>query len=391
MQRCGLQVQIQVGEPDMKLPLGITLALTLLIFQNLQQVSTQIPEDWLRISNTSSEEQPTAAEQSGENELSNVVTYAIPLNSEENDGESYGSMVYNEQNPAVTEPMPPATEIMPGSVTEDGSSPTPPLMMAYNSSSEVLEAEHNETETQETPSQTTPSVPDQTNQIDLNDTHPDPKPDNETETPSQTTPSVPDQTNQIDLNNTNPDLMPDNSTEDSSHEETGSGYVPTEVSPTTTTKDPADQEDAQNTTTVIPPETPTEAMTPPAVPEDWTTAAPDTENADANLTGPFDTRGESPKEFSGVENEDNVENKNGKAWAVILVIGIIVGLIALTAFIILNRRNNRDFSHRKLEEEMSPDPVLRLDNSEPLDFGYYNPGLQMDNIQMTNFPHGRLN
>lgn len=40
---------------------------------------------------------------------------------------------------------------------------------------------------------------------------------------------------------------------------------------------------------------------------------------------------------------------------------------------------------------MSPDPVLRLDNSEPLDFGYYNPGLQMDNIQMTNFPHGRLN
>ncbi len=38
--------------------------------------------------------------------------------------------------------------------------------------------------------------------------------------------------------------------------------------------------------------------------------------------------------------------------------------------------------------------VLRLDNSAPLDlkyngFGYNNPGLQGDNIQMTNFPQGR--
>lgn len=37
--------------------------------------------------------------------------------------------------------------------------------------------------------------------------------------------------------------------------------------------------------------------------------------------------------------------------------------------------------------------VLRLDNSEPLDLkfdglAYYNPGLQEDNIQMTNFPQG---
>ncbi|XP_073668738.1 uncharacterized protein [Paramisgurnus dabryanus] len=352
----------------MKLPLGITLALTLLIFQNLQQVSTKIPEDWLRINETLDiiEEQQAAAEQSGENELSIAVTYAIPPNSEENDGLSYGSVVYNnnEQNPTVTEPMPPSQEIVPVNGTEedssDGSSTTTPPMMAYNSSSEVLEAEHNETETPETPSQTTASVPDQTSQTDLNNTNSEPK--------------------------------PDNSTVDSSHEETGSGYVPTEVSPTTTTKGPANQEDVQNSTSVMPPEPPayepTEAMTPPVIHESWTDAAPETENAEGNLNGSFDTRGESPR---GVENEENVENKNGKAWAVILIIGIIVGLIGLTAFIILNRRNNRDFSHRKLEEEMSPDPVLRLDNSEPLDFGYYNPGLQMDNIQMTNFPHGRTN
>uniref|UniRef100_A0A9J8C6J4 Si:ch211-98n17.5 n=1 Tax=Cyprinus carpio carpio TaxID=630221 RepID=A0A9J8C6J4_CYPCA len=91
---------------------------------------------------------------------------------------------------------------------------------------------------------------------------------------------------------------------------------------------------------------------------------------------------------------DGTESKNGRAWTIVLVIGIVVGVLALGAFIFLNRRNRRDFSHRKLVETMSPDPVLRLDNSEPLDlkfdgFGYYNPGLQGDNIQMTNFPQGR--
>lgn len=41
-------------------------------------------------------------------------------------------------------------------------------------------------------------------------------------------------------------------------------------------------------------------------------------------------------------------------------------------------------------------PVLRLDNGEPLDLryggsGYYNPGLQGDDIQMTNIPSRRWN
>lgn len=132
--------------------------------------------------------------------------------------------------------------------------------------------------------------------------------------------------------------------------------------------------------------------------------------------------------FTGSSSDtvtDVAKNKNGKAWAVVLILGVIVGVVALGAFIFLNRRNRRDFSHSKLVEETSPDPgnkrswhplniieifpccnplysyclshlfkVLRLDNSEPLDlkfveFGHYNPGLQGDNIQMTNFPQGR--
>lgn len=48
------------------------------------------------------------------------------------------------------------------------------------------------------------------------------------------------------------------------------------------------------------------------------------------------------------------------------------------------------------EDNLSVFPVLRLDNSEPLDlnFGrsaYYNPGLQGDNIQMSHIPGRRWN
>lgn len=62
--------------------------------------------------------------------------------------------------------------------------------------------------------------------------------------------------------------------------------------------------------------------------------------------------------FTGLSSDvsDAKESKKGQAWTVVLVIGIVVGILALGAFIILNRRNRRDFSHRKLVDEMSPDP-----------------------------------
>ncbi|KAJ3593845.1 hypothetical protein NHX12_006179 [Muraenolepis orangiensis] len=69
---------------------------------------------------------------------------------------------------------------------------------------------------------------------------------------------------------------------------------------------------------------------------------------------------------------------------------VAVCALALVIYVILKKKNQKDFSHRKLVEFAS-DPVLRLDNSEPMDLnysngGYSNPGHQMDDFQMTNMP-----
>ncbi|XP_044054732.1 mucin-15 [Siniperca chuatsi] len=88
---------------------------------------------------------------------------------------------------------------------------------------------------------------------------------------------------------------------------------------------------------------------------------------------------------------DSHNSKRKKMWGAVLGITVAVACVGLVAYIILKKKHQKGFSHRKLVEEYPADPVLRLDNNEPLDlnFGgsaYYNPGLQGDNIQMTNFP-----
>ncbi|XP_028999357.1 mucin-15 [Betta splendens] len=84
-------------------------------------------------------------------------------------------------------------------------------------------------------------------------------------------------------------------------------------------------------------------------------------------------------------------NKRYAQWAAVLGTMLAVSVLGLVAYAVLRSRRHKGFSHRKLVEEYPSDPVLRLDNSEPLDlnFGgsaYYNAGLQGDSIQMTNFP-----
>ncbi|XP_026071117.1 mucin-15-like [Carassius auratus] len=312
----------------MKLPLGITLAL-FLILQAFQQASTQKPEDWERYNGTTGTE--------------------------------------GEQNSTKLDQMPEQSVADTEEASSDGPiSTAPPPVTALNTSSEHLNtsAQSNETLTQDTATNTSTPEPEHTDESTLNDTYTSPH--------------------------------PETTTTESSHNETGSGYFPsddvpsssTTKSPTTTRKD----ESVQNETTVGPTQTPahrsTTAAIRPTVSENVTTPAlPESE--ETNQTDPTDTRENSERGLSS----DVTESRKGQAWTVVLVIGIIVGVLALGAFIIMNRRNKRDFSHRKLEEEMSPDPVLRLDNSEPLDlkfegFGYNNPGLQGDNIQMANFPQG---
>ncbi|XP_041917405.1 mucin-15 isoform X2 [Alosa sapidissima] len=95
----------------------------------------------------------------------------------------------------------------------------------------------------------------------------------------------------------------------------------------------------------------------------------------------------------GVDSGTQSTN-NGRAWGVILGLAVTVGIVGLVMYVLLKRKERLNFSHSKLVEEAPADPVLRLDNGEPLDlkydgFGYYNPSLQGDDIQMSNFPSGR--
>lgn len=250
----------------MKLPLGITLTLTLLLL-NFQQASTQIPDSWERnnytiYDNNSGDEsfnEETPAEPTGENDLANI--QITPQNNEsrsENDG--FGSVYYSgdeqqDQNSSVTTPMPPAADVLPSNDTEEESSEilptTTPPSIPFNSSYEFLDtsAELNETETQETGPSNFTSEPTQTPEADFNGTYSDPK--------------------------------PENSTEDSSQDETGSGYldVPAEI-PATTIKN--HEENMENVT----------AVTPPVIPEIETAAAPDIWDKEANLNRSYDTRGD---------------------------------------------------------------------------------------------------
>ncbi|KAM9494064.1 uncharacterized protein Hap1MRO34_004070 [Clarias gariepinus] len=112
-----------------------------------------------------------------------------------------------------------------------------------------------------------------------------------------------------------------------------------------------------------------------------------------NATGnPF--RENVDRELASGPSSDVEQQTKSQAWGAVLGIGVGVAIVGLVVYIIVKRRNYRDFSHRKLVEDTPPEPVLRLDNSEPLDlkyggFAYYNRGLQGDNIQMTNFPQGQ--
>ncbi|KAK7912983.1 hypothetical protein WMY93_013194 [Mugilogobius chulae] len=98
---------------------------------------------------------------------------------------------------------------------------------------------------------------------------------------------------------------------------------------------------------------------------------------------------EIPFMLEGFASETERQKKK-HAWGAVLGTFVAIAVVGLVAYVILKRKHHKDFSHRKLEEFPS-DPVLRLDNSEPLDlnFGraaYYNPALQSDNIQMSPYP-----
>ncbi|XP_032372912.1 mucin-15 isoform X1 [Etheostoma spectabile] len=205
--------------------------------------------------------------------------------------------------------------------------------------------------------------------------------------------SFSDNSNRTDLPTTT--LSPEsNATQESTKPNTDTGLTnATESTNTTTvitTMKPEIKETSttftttSSSTTVFPSET-TETS-----PETTTPAAPITYEKVNNTDRDAASGG---SEERGLAKESNTSKRN-QAWGAVLGTAVAVAIVGLVAYVILKKKHQKGFSHSKLVEEYPSDPVIRLDNSEPLDlnFGglaYYNPGLQGDNIQMTNFPGRR--
>ncbi|XP_030019060.1 mucin-15 [Sphaeramia orbicularis] len=118
-----------------------------------------------------------------------------------------------------------------------------------------------------------------------------------------------------------------------------------------------------------------------------TTVAPSTSEK-ANISDKGSSQGSSSER--GLASDSQSKRRNG-AWGGVLGTAVGVACMGLVVYVVMKKKHHKAFSHRKLVEVFPSDPVLRLDNSEPLDlnFGgsaYYNPALQGDNIQMTSFP-----
>uniref|UniRef100_A0A3B5M5A5 Mucin 12, cell surface associated n=1 Tax=Xiphophorus couchianus TaxID=32473 RepID=A0A3B5M5A5_9TELE len=176
----------------------------------------------------------------------------------------------------------------------------------------------------------------------------------------------------------------------------------TEKPATTTTKTPEEDKGLRNftentntsvTTTAIQGST-TKSSTTTAPPSETTQTRSET-----TTTAVLDTPDSANKKIAIGSDRGSVtdtvvdpyRSKRNVAWLAVLGTAAVTAVVGLVAYIILKKKQQKAFTHRKLVEEYPSDPVLRLDNCEPLDLNYgssayYNPGLQGDSIQMTNIP-----
>lgn len=154
-----------------------------------------------------------------------------------------------------------------------------------------------------------------------------------------------------------------------------------------------------STTTAAPNATATATTANPIIPGNETTAEDLDITANGSVVDPVTPEksnntdksgGSGSSSERGLASDPNTSTRHG-AWGAVLGTAVAVALVGLVAYFILKKKHHKAFSHRKLVEDFPADPVLRLDNNEPLDlnFGgsaYYNPGLQGDDIQMSNIP-----
>ncbi|XP_061743319.1 mucin-15 [Nerophis ophidion] len=194
--------------------------------------------------------------------------------------------------------------------------------------------------------------------------------------------TVPDFTNPTLVNTTtlSPGIINpnENMTTVNNTESTNATEPATTTVTTTTTTEMNDTSATPSSTEVLP--------TDPAefFPEMTTTVAPET--PEANLDDKQASSGSSSERGFASET-----SKRREAWGAVLGTAVVVSVVGLVAYVVLKRKHQNGFSHRKLVEVFPTEPVLRLDTSEPLDLNYggsayYNPGLQGDSIQMSNYP-----
>ncbi|XP_028297364.1 mucin-15 [Gouania willdenowi] len=150
-----------------------------------------------------------------------------------------------------------------------------------------------------------------------------------------------------------------------------------------------------NTTLIVTPQQNATTNTSSAPPDAVTTATEDggvtTPVLDVSVKINVNDQGSGDESGREGSVSDSSNNHRKVAWAAVLGTGIVVAFIGLVVYVMMKRKQRKDFYHRKLVEEFPSDPVHRLDNNDSLEleFGrsaFYNPTLQEDDIQMSNLP-----
>lgn len=59
-----------------------------------------------------------------------------------------------------------------------------------------------------------------------------------------------------------------------------------------------------------------------------------------------------------MESDPHSSEARRGAWAAVLGTALAVGLLALVAYVVLRRKHQKGFSHRKLVEEYPSDPGM---------------------------------
>ncbi|XP_063045181.1 mucin-15 [Engraulis encrasicolus] len=427
----------------MRLRLDFTFAL-LLIIHSISSVSLQDPLEYGAGLNDGNDYYDAVVPTVGGNDIVGDSTNndQQPLEEEENsDGLAQGSMVFSSAAEEDPQPTFPPEYLRDGEGEEpSGSSGTTSGSSETNGTIDIPEVRtddypgENETmEDENRPENTTVTTNTNTNTTQVPEAPLDPmvSPQNETVSTNSTNPTgETNSTSQANGTMTTETEVNSNTTEVTSPTPAtnGSDIVPpqpTEGAPqdegtTSTTAGVNDTNDGlapvteslpgdeTTTTTATPGEIPiddatTAEPTPGEIPiDDATTAEPEvpvepttsTEGLTGTAVGKAAGVGSGDSDERGLSSETE-NTKNNKAWGAVLGIAVAVGFVGLVVYVLLKRRGRRNFSHSKLVEDGHPDPVLRLDNGEPLDLkfdgqGYHNPTLEGDNIQMSNYPSGNF-